>query len=310
VLGPTLMSDSGPASAPRSDERGGGPVELSVIIAARNPGEELAQQLGALVAQSWDGDWEVVVADNGSTDETVSIVERFSRSNPHVRVVDAGQVRGAGHARNVAVRSSGAASIAFCDADDLVQPGWVAAMGSALRRQDCVGGRVKVDLLNPTWLQTAFYSEPPDRLERFAGIFPFAATCNLGVRREVIDRVGGFDESFLTGQDIEFCLRMWAAGYELHYAPDAAVQYRYRPSLSSLFHRSRSYGAVGPAVARRLREMGAPTPSPLRGLKNYVWLLRRLPMLRTKQGRARWLVVAGGALGRAIGSIKYRHLYL
>lgn len=287
-----------------------GKLDLTIIIAAKNASDVIGHQLDALVAQEWSGGWEIVVADNGSTDDTAAIVRSYDQPHPNVRLVDASDAPGAGHARNAAMAQSNSDAFAFCDADDVVEPGWVAAMGEALREHECVGGRNLFDLLNPPWLQSAFYAEPPDRLETFAGVFPFAATCNLGVHRDVIDNVGGFDESFRTGEDIELCLRIWAGGHTIAFLPRAIVQYRYRPSLKTLWLRSRDYGAVGPAIARKLAEMNAPTPPRVAGVKTYIWLVRRLPTLRTKQGRARWLVVAGGKLGRLTGSVKHHHLYL
>jgi hypothetical protein len=92
--------------------------------------------------------------------------------------------------------------------------------------------------------------------------------------------------------------------------PGAVVQYRYRQSIGALWRRSRQYGAVGPALGRRLAAMGAATPSRLLGLKHYLWLVRNLPTLRNKQGRARWVVVARTKVGRTVGSVRARWLYL
>jgi glycosyltransferase involved in cell wall biosynthesis len=285
-------------------------VELSVIIAAKNAAQSLPAQLDALVAQVWDGSWEIILADNGSIDGTRALAAEYARRDPRVHLVDASSVPGAGFARNTAMEVARGASFAFCDADDIVMPGWVAAMGGALRRHGAVGGRNVFDRLNPPWLRTAFYAEPPERLETFAGIFPFAATCNLGVRRSVIDNVGGFDERFLTGQDIELCLRIWVNGHGMAYEPSAVVQYRYRPEMRTLYRRSRDYGLVGPAIARRLADLGKPTPPKWGGLKSYIWLFRKLPTVRSSAGRARWLVVAGGKIGRLRGSLRERWIYL
>ena len=281
-----------------------------MIIAARNAAEVLPAQLDALLAQEWDGSWEIVVADNGSTDTTRRIVERYVDHDERVRLVDAAERSGAGYARNVAMDHADGDAFAFCDADDLVEPGWVAAMGEALRDHPVVGGRNAVDALNPAWLQTAYYQRPPDNLEHFQGIFPFAATCNLGVTREAAQSVDGFDEAFLTGQDLDFCLRLWDAGHEMVHRSDAVVQYRYRPSLRALWSRSRQYGAVGPAIAARLRSLGHERPAPFAGLRQWVWLVRRVPMVRTRAGRARWLVVGATKIGRIQGSIRSRCVML
>jgi glycosyltransferase involved in cell wall biosynthesis len=285
------------------------PLELSVIVAARNAAATILAQLEALCTQKWDGEWEIVVADNASTDDTAELVEAFVTRCPRVHLVRAEERAGAGYARNCAMAASRGSAFAFCDADDIVCDGWVEAMGQALRQHECVGGHSLLDALNPSWLQTAFYRSAPDRLESFAGVFPFAATCNLGVRRTAIDHVGGFDETYLTGQDLELCLRLWVGGHRLVYVPEARIQYRYRPTMNSLWKRSRQYGEVAPAVAKRLEQLGAGRLPRRSGLKNYVWLARKLPSLRTKAGRARWLVVAGGKVGRLVGSIRNRYFY-
>lgn len=285
--------------------------DLSVIIAARDAAATIGEQLDALVNQKWaNGSWEIVVADNGSTDGTQAIVDGYAANHERIRLLDASAERGAGPARNAAMHDSQAPAFAFCDADDVVEPGWVEAIGNALKTHSFVAGRLRFERLNPAWLQTAFYATPPDRLETFDGIFPIAPTCNLGVTRAAIDEIGGFDGSFRTGQDLELCLRLWAAGTPLSYVPDAVVQYRYRPTLGSLFRRSRDYGAVGPRIVRRLAQMDAPTPPRAAGLRNWLWLVRHIGKLRTQAGRARWVVVLGRQLGRIVGSARERQLYL
>lgn len=281
-----------------------------MIVAAKDAAHLLPEQLDALVAQDWDGEWEIVVADNGSRDDTVAVVERYRADHPRVRLVDASDGSGAGHARNRAMEEATGASFAFCDADDVVEPGWVGAIGEGLRRHDAVAGRIWVDSLNPDWLQTAYYDEVPEGAESYFGIFPFTATCNLGVRRSVTETIGGFDQEWRTGQDMEFCLRMWLADISLTYLGQAGVQYRYRPTIGALWRRSRQYGAVAPAIAARLASVGRATPARAAGWRQWAWLLRRLAVVRTRAGRARWVVVAGTRVGRLEGSVRARFLLL
>ena len=112
--------------------RAGEPVELSVIIAARNAADVLPAMLKTLAAQTWTGAWEVIVADNGSVDDTAAVAETFSSVLPRLRVIDAGQAPGQAHARNVGVTVAEGTSIAFVDADDEVEPGYVANDGRSL----------------------------------------------------------------------------------------------------------------------------------------------------------------------------------
>src|SRR5687767_27975 len=90
---------------------------VSVIIACLNAAETISGQLEALAAQTWSRPWEVIVADNGSSDDSRSVVERFRDRLPALRIVDASAKRGQPYALNVAAREARGTALAFCDAD-------------------------------------------------------------------------------------------------------------------------------------------------------------------------------------------------
>ncbi len=295
------MPDESPPAAAIS-------VELSVVMPAFNAASTIGAQLDALQKQHWDSSWEVIVADNGSTDTTAAIVSRRAANDPRIRLLDAGDHRGAAHARNAAVRVARGTSIAFCDADDVVGDRWVAAMGTALRETPFVTGPQEYKALNEPWLHAVYGARPAVELQLFAGIFPFGPTANLGIRRDLFERLGGFDTSIAVYEDLELCLRAWLDGVELQFVPDAIVHYRYRSTVRGLWQQAVTYGAAGPVIARRLVDAGRPGPSRWHGAKNWLWLVRKLPSLRSQAGRARWVVVAGGSAGRLLGSVRARRL--
>src|SRR6056297_1510819 len=202
---------------------------------AFNAARTIGAQLEALVAQTWDGEWEVVVADNGSTDDTARVVERFAASYRHVRLIDAGSAPGASYARNCGVEAAHGTSIAFCDADDVVADGWLAAIGTALRKHTFVTGTQDFERLNPTWLWGVYGTRPAKELQVFEGIFPFGPTANLGVRQEALRGIGGFDVEISPFEDLDVCLRLWLDDVHLVFVPDAVVNYRYRQDLRSLW---------------------------------------------------------------------------
>ena len=107
---------------------------LSVIIPCKNMGATIGAQLEALANQSWSEPWEVIVSDNGSSDDSVRVVQRYAARLPNLRLVDASDRPGASHARNVGARHATAPALAFCDADDEVGVDWLAAMDRALSR--------------------------------------------------------------------------------------------------------------------------------------------------------------------------------
>src|SRR5438132_11339274 len=81
-------------------------MRLSVVIPCLNSADQLPVQLWALAREKWQGWWEVVISDNGSTDGTREVAERFKDRLPRLLVVDASDRRGASYARNVGRRSA------------------------------------------------------------------------------------------------------------------------------------------------------------------------------------------------------------
>lgn len=285
-------------------------VELSVILPALNAATTIGAQLEALLAQAWTGTWEVVVVDNGSSDGTTELVADVARCTPRVRLVDASDRPGAAHARNQGVAAAGGRLLAFCDADDVVGPSWLPAMAEALRAHALVTGPQEHESLNPTWLHGLYGTVPARKLQTYAGIFPFGPTANLGVRRELFEALGGFDESMPVGEDIDLCLRAWLHGEDLVFVDEALVHYRHRDTMAGIWRQAVLYGTAHPAIARRLASAGRPTPPRWRGARRWGWVIRHLPDCRSRAARARWLVVAGGALGHLRGSIRHRRLSL
>lgn len=125
--------------------------KLSVVIPCYNAVDTLGAQLEALAAQQWSEPWELIIRDNGSTDKSVELAERYRHRIPCLRIVDASDRKGAAHARNIGALATQSKLLAFCDADDVVARGWLKAMGEALQKHNVVACRLDVDKLNPPW---------------------------------------------------------------------------------------------------------------------------------------------------------------
>ena len=126
-------------------------VDLCIVIPAHNEADTIGDQLNALSHQRWTGSWEIIVVDNGSTDGTATAATHPLLTG-RLRVIRATNGASASYARNVGTQHSQAAAFAFCDADDLVGPSWVQAIGDALRKCPIVTGPNELDRLNPSWL--------------------------------------------------------------------------------------------------------------------------------------------------------------
>jgi GT2 family glycosyltransferase len=288
---------------------------LSVVLPCRNGAPTIAVQLEALASQTWDGTWELVVADNGSTDESMRIVEGFRGRLPSLRVVDASARPGAPAALNEGVRASKGRLVAFVNDDDEVADGWLAAIARGLERYDAVGGRLEYDRLNEPWsIELRERPQEAALLEwGFLDYLPFAAGASLAVRRELHDSIGGFDESMApAGEDMDYCWRLQQAGASLGFVADAVTHYRLRPSLRAVFRQGLGYGEGHVLAYKKHRSRGlgrAPHPW-RRGLRGWLGLASQLPRAGSKLGRARLLWHAGLRLGLLKGSLKHRVVFL
>ncbi|MEJ7582565.1 MAG: glycosyltransferase family 2 protein [Acidimicrobiales bacterium] len=133
-------------------------------------------------------------------------------------------------------------------------------------------------------------------------------SCALGVRRTVFDRLGGFADG--DGEDVDLCWRAQLAGCRLRHVPAATLHYRYRTSLPATFRQARIYGAAHPLLYRRYRDAGMPGRSLREAGAGWAGLLRMLVYTRTKTELARVVFLLGVYVGRILGSLRYRAIYL
>lgn len=214
---------------------------LSVIIAAYNAEATLDAELDALRRQDVDFEWEILVCDNGSSDRTADIVRRRMTEFPCLRLVDASRRRGPGAARNDGARAARAPRLAFCDADDVVADDWVHEMNAALSTHPFVTGNSRRLELNsrpddPRYFDWSLYRVP---------FFPYldgAGSGNMGIHKAVFDEMGGFDETLLTGEDLDLCWRVQIAGYPLAAHRAAIVNVSNREGLRKSFTQAFAYG--------------------------------------------------------------------
>jgi glycosyltransferase involved in cell wall biosynthesis len=219
---------------------------FSVVIATRNREALLAETLEALARQDWPADrFEIVVADNGSTDDTPHVVAEAARRRgaPLVRYLFVA-APGKSAAVNQALILTTGEYIAFTDDDVRPDSDWLRRLAAAFRETgaDFVAGRVTPawEVPPPDWVSPSVYGviAVPDngdtRLALTSGqhhVVPIGA--NMAVRAEVIRCIGGLrvdlgklDGSLRTGEDHEFFLRMLHTGFSGIYEPTAVVHHR------------------------------------------------------------------------------------
>ena len=283
---------------------------VSVVLPCRNGADTIADQLEALAGQDCAEPWELVVVDNGSTDETPAIVERYRDRIANLRVVDASDRAGVPYARNRGVAEATGERIAFCDADDEVAPGWLAAISAALARQEFVAALPEYARLNPTWVSEGWDPPPEDglRTHRFPPYLKYAGGGCLGIRKSVHDEVGGFDESLSSCEDDDYCFRVQLAGHALVAVPDAVVHVRLRSRARELFAQARWYAEGEAQLQRKFGNDGLRPKLWKWPLLHWGAIARSLGRAGSRSGRVRLVWLLGFQFGRYRGSIVHRVL--
>jgi len=224
--------------------------DVSVIVPARDAAATLGRTLEALRGQSFGGEFEVIVVDNGSLDATAATA---IAAPARPRVVTRARGEGPAAARNAGVVAARARILAFTDADCEPAPGWLAAGVQALDRADLVQGAVGP----PPGARLG----PFDRTVWVGGESLYEAA-SLFVRRSWWERVGGFEElapgageDAPFGEDAWFGWRVRRAGGRATFCPDARVNHAVFPRDALGFIAERRRYARFPSLAARIPEL-------------------------------------------------------
>ncbi len=220
-------------------------MDISVILCTYNRAESLAKALGSIAASTFShpAEWEIVVVDNNSHDQTRSVVERFAAQAPVVvRYVFEPQ-QGLSQARNTGIRESRGQILAFTDDDVTVDPAWLENLTTPLYNGAWSGASGRTlsagNFVAPSWLAMEGpysmgvaicarydFGDQPRPVEAA----PYGA--NMAYRRSMFEKYGGFRVDlerrpgwFISCEDTEFGRRLMKAGERLRYEPSAVVHH-------------------------------------------------------------------------------------
>jgi O-antigen biosynthesis protein len=229
--------DTGPA-APR----------VSVLICTYNGARTLGETCAAVAALDYP-DVEVIVVDDGSTDDSAAIAEGYG-----FRVIST-ENRGLSSARNTALGAAGGEIVAYIDDDAMPDPHWLRYLVDTFARTDFVAvGGPNLPVPGDGAVADAVAAAPGNPIhvlitDREAEHIP---GCNAAFRTDALRESGGFDPRFRTaGDDVDICWRLQDHGHRIGYAPAAVVWHHRRTTLGGYLRQQRGYGRAEALLERK-----------------------------------------------------------
>jgi glycosyltransferase involved in cell wall biosynthesis len=276
---------------------------VSVVVPTRNRAGYLDVTLASLAAQAPGVPYEVIVVDDGSSDDaTAEVAQRAG-----VAFVRHEASRGPNAARNTGIAAAHGPLIALIDDDVRVPPDWVAELVAGADRHrwaEALGGPILASLEGPAPRSCGRESAPVTTLD----LGPrdcetdFVWSANMAIRRAAIERIGGFDEQVpIYGDEEEWLIRLHANGGRVAYLAAAGLEHRRAGDDARLRSLARAEYRRGRAARRNDRRKGIEQPlrRELRNLAGAGWHTARR---RCAQG----LVMGAHSTGRLVEALRAR----
>jgi glycosyltransferase involved in cell wall biosynthesis len=208
--------------------------DVSIVIPTFNRCDMLRDLLADLVTQVVSNTrYEIIVADNGSTDATLDVIEHFTNEGHPIVHVREGR-KGPSHARNAGIARARGPIIAFLDDDEKVPANWLMTICRTFFDYpdvDMIGGRVLPQWQSPppAWLSPELRGpisfldrgDEPCRITRRRWMV--LGSGNMAIRRDVLVQLGGFSPDYPRSQDRELLVRLLLSGRTAMYVPDMFV---------------------------------------------------------------------------------------
>ncbi len=239
---------------------------VDVVIAARNEARHLGECLESIAAQDYPNELlRVFVVDNGSTDDTAAIAERFPAAKLSVRLLRQ-STPSAAASRNVGIANGTGALIALLDGHCTISPAWVSAMVARFDDPLIGGCQARIDSRSVSPRIQRYLNESgelsndrilDDTVSGRRNIYPWILSGNSMYRRKAIEDAGGFEVSLAACEDVDLAWRVVLLGYHLAYVPEAVAVHYDGNSWYRFVRKGLTYGAGAAQLARRYEPHGA-----------------------------------------------------
>jgi glycosyltransferase involved in cell wall biosynthesis len=278
-------------------------MDVSLIICTRNRYQQLAPCLESVRRIMFDRPWELIVVDNGSTDETAAVVSEFIRTTDFRAIYLLEPARGKSNGLNTALKAARGEILAFTDDDCYPASDFLSRVWSAFDDPSVgyISGRI---IMHDPSVHPIKINGSTTPVTFPAGSFVCAGCvqgANMAFRRKVLLDIGGFDPLFGPGvlftacEEIEAVSRASAMGWKGKYHPEVVVRHHYGPKAADAAALWKSYAIGRGAYHMKLL---------LRG-HQFLWFARSIYQLRWRYRTSLTTV-----LWELVGAVEYAYIYL
>jgi GT2 family glycosyltransferase len=254
-------------------------MRFSIIVAVRNEVDHIEECIHAVFNQDYRGPYEVIVVDGMSTDGTFELLQKLQKSYQFKVITN--QKINAAAGRNLGINNASGDYVAFIDGDAIATRDWLTQIQKAFENSNSagVGGPdllpentnatahvigiimtspfARGGKLNPS-TQHALMEE-----EQYVEHIP---TCNVCFKKEILQKIGMFDEAFVKGQDLELNYRIIKAGYKLYYSPKIQVLHYRRQTIKEFSQQIYKWAKAKIAIIKKHGVMNHAYLLPLYGM--------------------------------------------
>jgi O-antigen biosynthesis protein len=213
---------------------------ISVVVCSYNGGRTLEPCLTSLLQIDYPN-YEVILVDDGSTDNTQAIAKEF----PKVKYIQQRNM-GLSVARNVGLKAAKGDVIAYTDSDCMADEDWLYYLAGTFEQGDYVAvGGPNISPPAQSWAQACVAASPgqPSHVLITDSEAEHIPGCNMAFRRWALEAIGGFDPEYRkAGDDVDVCWRLINQGYRIGFSPSAIVWHHRRFSISAYFKQQEGYG--------------------------------------------------------------------
>jgi glycosyltransferase involved in cell wall biosynthesis len=230
--------------------------KVSILITVKNEEKNIAELLKSIAELDYAGDVETVIVDGGSTDKTLETISQYSFIKLICSHCNISQ------GRNIGIKNSSGDILSFTDGDCTVHKDWIKNIVKNFDEKPDIGA------VGGPYLSTDSHGLIAQYLATYIGAFfptksgftsyQHIGTGNASYRREVIEKVGGFDDRLDIGEDLDLNTRVSNLGYKLFFATDVVVNHKYRTNLKDLSNWAYSHGKAYSyyyALTRKYRKL-------------------------------------------------------